>query len=368
MAEDAKNQRRAAKSRFTRKLTELMKSIDDDKGVEIVKRNYDELTEAWRNAAKHSEAMEQYIRYAAAKVTKEMTVKQEVELAKKDFDKTQRMINQAFIKRSTAEAVFKTLVDETVHLLDMCDGDKDSIPAIRKVQQALETSLADCKAANDKYFEFLNREEALLEVGWILFVQKRYNQVTDKIESHVAKVSPESRRQSIDEARQKEEDKRFIEFVKIVDSGYQDLMRISLEKEITTTSSIIEKRLPPDVRKDWAKLVSSNTSSVDKKDKFPSLLKFLLNQKRAIEYDSADLRKSVQQSVNHINTEVEEVDENDQLSRQRVAGVFFTITLNTKTGECRLYLPKTWEERMDMPREKRACWSCFKIGHRIRDC
>lgn len=111
------------------------------------------------------------------------------------------------------------------------------------------------------------------------------------------------------------EDKRFIEFVKIVDSGYQDLMRISLEKEITTTSSIIEKRLPPDVRKDWAKLVSSNTSSVDKKDKFPSLLKFLLNQKRAIEYDSADLWKSVQQSVNHINTEVEEVDENDQQGR-----------------------------------------------------
>lgn len=136
-----------------------------------------QVSEGWITELQQSvsEAMEQYIQYAAAKATKEMTVKQEVdlqELAKKDFDKTQRMIDQAFIKRSTAEAVFKTLVDETVRLLDMCDGDKDSIPAIRKVQQALETSLADCKAANDKYFEFLNREEALLEVGWILFVQK----------------------------------------------------------------------------------------------------------------------------------------------------------------------------------------------------
>ena len=48
MAEDAKNQRWAAKGRFTRKFTGLMDSINDYKGEEIVKRNYDELKEAWR--------------------------------------------------------------------------------------------------------------------------------------------------------------------------------------------------------------------------------------------------------------------------------------------------------------------------------
>lgn len=73
------------------------------------------------------------------------------------------------------------------------------------------------------------------------------------------------------------EGKPFIEFVQIVEGGYRDLLRIGSEKEITTTSSvsIIEKRLSPDIRKDWAKLVSSDrdTSFVDKKDKFPSLLK-----------------------------------------------------------------------------------------------
>ena len=341
------------------------------------------------------------------------------------------------------------MVDEALHLLNASNGDKDSIPALRKVQQALEVSLADCKAANDKYFEFLDREEAMLEVGWILVVQKRYNQVVAEIESHVTKVGSEIRSQSV-EARQSNlrlekikmpkfdgelreyprfkkdfeiqvmpslnsatapytlrsclgkeplavvkgvddditemwkrldekygdpakvadaiidsvqrvktikegEDKRFIEFVEIVDSGYRDLLRIGLEKEITTTSSvsIIEKKLPPDIRKDWAKLVSSDTSSVEKKDKFPSLLKFLLNQKRAIEYDSADLRKPAQQSVNHVNAAVKEVGENDQLSR---------------LSNSRFYLSKSWEERMNMPREKRACWSCLKIGHRIRDC
>ena len=41
-----------------------------------------------------------------------------------------------------------------------------------------------------------------------------------------------------------------------------------MEKEITTTSSvsIIEKRLPADNRREWARLVSSDPSSVDKKN------------------------------------------------------------------------------------------------------
>ncbi|KAJ7337869.1 hypothetical protein OS493_008027 [Desmophyllum pertusum] len=386
MAEDAKNQQCAAKGRFTRKLAELTKSIDEDKGPEVVRRSYDALNEAWRNVeAKHdvyttfledseveeseewiaqlqqlfSEAMERQIQYINAKTTMEMVTKQE-ELVKSDVQKTRRMIDHAFIKRNTTEAVFRALLDDATRLLDVCDVDKSVIPALGKIQRALEASLVDCKVANDKYFEFQSREEATAEVGWILVVQKWYSQVADEIESIIAKkIEPETCGKNLEtkmsnlrlekikmpkfdgELREyprfrkdfevqvmpslnsstapytlrsclgkeplavvkgvdddikeiwtkKEENKRFIEFVEIVDNGYRDLLRLGLEKEITTTSSvsIIEKKLPADIRRDWAKLVSSDTSSVDKKDKFPSLLKFLLNQKTAIEYDSADL-------------------------------------------------------------------------------
>lgn len=44
------------------------------------------------------------------------------------------------------------------------------------------------------------------------------------------------------------------------------------------------------MKKEWVKLVSSDDRTVDKTDKFPSLLKFLLNQKQAIEYENAELR------------------------------------------------------------------------------
>ena len=88
------------------------------------------------------------------------------------------------------------------------------------------------------------------------------------------------------------ENKRFIELVDAVEDGYKDLKRLGLEREITTTSSvsIIERKLP-------AKLVSANNSTVNKTNKFPSLLSFLLSQKRAIEYDATELRLTTTSTI-----------------------------------------------------------------------
>lgn len=88
------------------------------------------------------------------------------------------------------------------------------------------------------------------------------------------------------------EEKRFVEFVEIVEDGYRDLKSLGLESEITTTSSvsIIEKKLPADIRRKWAEIVCTDNSTVDKTKKFPSLLKFLRSQRGAIEYGTASLR------------------------------------------------------------------------------
>ena len=88
------------------------------------------------------------------------------------------------------------------------------------------------------------------------------------------------------------EDKRFIEFVSLVEDGYRDLTRLGLEAEITTTSSvsIIEKALSTDIRIKWAELVSYHESHIDKSKKLPSLLEFLQNQRSTFEYDNASLR------------------------------------------------------------------------------
>ena len=76
-------------------------------------------------------------------------------------------------------------------------------------------------------------------------------------------------------------DKRFVEFIEIIESGYRDLLRLGLEKEITTKSSvsIIEKRLPADIRREWARPVSSDSSSVHKKTNFQASSSFCSTRK-----------------------------------------------------------------------------------------
>ena len=77
-------------------------------------------------------------------------------------------------------------MEDAFTLQEACEAERDVSPTLRKVQQVLEASLAGCKGVNDKYLEFLSREVASTEVGWILVMQKWYNQVVDRIESVIA--------------------------------------------------------------------------------------------------------------------------------------------------------------------------------------
>ena len=83
--------------------------------------------------------------------------------------------------------------------------------------------------------------------------------------------------------------KKFIGFVGVIEEGYRDLGRLSMERKITTTSSvsIIERRLLPSIRERWSELVCRKNTEVDRTNKFPHLLDFLLEKKRAIKYNLA---------------------------------------------------------------------------------
>lgn len=164
------------------------------------------------------------------------------------------------------------------------------------------------------------------------------------------------------------ENNRLIELINIVEDGYQDLKRLGLEQEITATSSVsvIEKKLPTDVKREWAKLVSSDHSTVDKTNKFPSLLKFLLNQKQAIEYENAELRNdSKTKGFVHYS---EKNDSKVNTSYWKPSKCLCHEGANHLTTEGRIYLSKSVEERKRILKEKGACCSCLKRGHRIQEC
>ena len=349
--------------------------------------------------------------------------------------------------------------------------------ALKKSQEGLDAAVADCKEANDKYLELLDKDKADAEFNWMKNIQKEYNAITSRIAVGIAKEQEKLKKlestskgkescnlrleklkmptfdgdirqyprfkkdfeqqvlpglpkesapyalrsclgreplsivrsveddieemlkrldekygdpakisdvviESIKEVKviKEGEHKRFINFVNIVEDAYQDLRRLGLEKEITTTSyvSIIEKKLPNDVRKEWAKLVSFDTSEVDKRDKFPSLLKFLLNCKREIEYDSSNLRNNTSYAGTVNLTASEKLEEDGHEDESNTEQQKETIISQNKclfhpnsghwTDTCNLYLSKSPEEIINLLKDKSACWSCLRVGHRLAEC
>ncbi|KAK2547652.1 hypothetical protein P5673_032309 [Acropora cervicornis] len=147
---------------------------------------------------------------------------------------------------------------------------------------------------------------------------------------------------------------RLIELINIVEDGYPGLKRLGLEQEITTTSSVsvIEKKLPTDVKKEWAKLASSDHSTSDKTNKFPSLLKFFLNQKQAIEYENAELRNdSKTKGFVHYS---EKNDRKVDTSYWKPSKCLCHEGANHSTTECRIYLAKAVKETKRILKEKGA--------------
>ena len=92
--------------------------------------------------------------------------------------------------------------------------------------------------------------------------------------------------------RMRDDKRKLIEFIEVIEQGCHDLRRLKMEKEISNTAvvSMIEAKLPEETRRKWAEKVCSDESEVSRKDKFPHLLKFLQETKRTLKYMNADLR------------------------------------------------------------------------------
>ena len=167
------------------------------------------------------------------------------------------------------------------------------------------------------------------------------------------------------------EEKSFIDLVDVIERGYQDLCRLKLEKEMSnnTIVSLIEQKLPRDIAKDWAKEVNKAGSSVDDGNKFPSLLQFLLEQKRIIEYQMDDFRSSASNigKARHIDVkESTQLSEEDQPVRPKRC--LLHKGSNHSTEECKAFLEMLPADKIQLVRDNRACFSCLKVGHRAWDC
>ena len=158
--------------------------------------------------------------------------------------------------------------------------------------------------------------------------------------------------------------KGFIEMVNVVDKGYRDLARLKVDRELSnsTAVSIIEERMPLNIKIKWAEKVKKSTSTIEDTNKFPALMAFLLEQKRILEYLLDDLR---------VGKDVKDEEEEGNVN-------LVTENKNWKCPvhnrddhlleNCRSYLAQSPQEKVYAVRESRACWSCLRTGHTSSNC
>ena len=227
MLEDSRNRRRSAKAKFTRKFNEITKSIDEKKGMDIVKRLYMELNEAWVNVeAKHDnfctylndedcikeepwieELQERFVLATEKQLSYEKNIKamedaakyqqQQKDLEQREHSKLERDKEQMKIKRDMKETLFNQIKDDVNASLEK--EYEDEAPHVMsgiftKARKELNTAFSECKEANDKYMEYLQKQEDIaFEMAWMKTVQRRYNKITDELEKRIA--SSERRKQ-----------------------------------------------------------------------------------------------------------------------------------------------------------------------------
>ena len=86
------------------------------------------------------------------------------------------------------------------------------------------------------------------------------------------------------------ENAKFIRLIDTVEQAYRDLERLKLEHELSNaqTVSSIKEKIPMSMKLLWSEHVKCRMEPTA--NKFPELLKFLLDRKSIIEYAISDLR------------------------------------------------------------------------------
>ena len=145
---------------------------------------------------------------------------------------------------------------------------------------------------------------------------------------------------------------------------------MGMEREISNTRVVsdVEKRLPPAARREWSRSLHDEKSNIDRSDRFPALLQFLLREKKSVEYDMSEIRSSSHSSPRaSVNTtRVKEKDEPSKRSNSKRCLIHEAEQHNT--SECRAYPEKSLQEKAQLVKEKGRCFCCLTRGHRVIEC
>ena len=152
--------------------------------------------------------------------------------------------------------------------------------------------------------------------------------------------------------------------IKTIDRSYCDLKSMGREFEMSNTTiiSMIEEKMPPEMSKEWIKIIT--TREIHHREKFKCLRILLDEWRNRIEYKIANIRKTSElykgtnNYVNSLST----------ISSKRAKCWLHKINGDHHIWRCRLFQNKPVKERIELVKENRACYACLKTGHTTASC
>ena len=155
--------------------------------------------------------------------------------------------------------------------------------------------------------------------------------------------------------------------IETLEKAHSDLKNLDMEKEISNSTIVgmVEERLPEDIMEKWVEIVTGDDRINIGCDKFPALMKLLLQFKECIEYRKSGMRKSEQKKIVNVADGRVKREINHDMSSKRPWCWLHPRTNDHPIWRCKLFESKSGTEKMELLRSNNACFSCLTVGHRM---
>ena len=157
--------------------------------------------------------------------------------------------------------------------------------------------------------------------------------------------------------------------INTIEKAHIDLLLLGLESEISNSSivSMIEQKMPKEMKREWIKIVTGEKHTETDKDKFPSLLKLLIHFRERLEYEMSNIRGDISHKgkVNFIEGWLEG-NKPTESNKQR-CWIRLTNGDHPK-WRCQVFASKSPSEKVDLVRKNNACFACLEVGHVTKGC
>ena len=159
--------------------------------------------------------------------------------------------------------------------------------------------------------------------------------------------------------------------IEVIEKAYRDLEMLGMTREInnSTIISSIESKLPSEIEKEWIKLATYLDENNPEEDRFPELLKLLVEFKRRLEYKHSELRSAAKESRGRTYLAKDAYDD-EVMNRVPVQRnrCWIHPQEDHPIWKCEEFRSKEPKERSDIVKENNACFKCLEKGHIARWC